>query len=130
MPDAAIQGDMPMRIGVATLTILALVLTLGCGQAAPRQPPQQQIDVVGIRSELLALGQAEGHYLVAHSTYATLDQLQQDGLLRGGADRRGYVFTVTVNGSDGFSATAAPSDADKQDWPTLLMDQTMQITER
>ena len=27
------QGDMQMGIGVATLTILALVLTLGCGQA-------------------------------------------------------------------------------------------------
>ena len=79
----AIPRDMHMRIGVATLTILELVLILGCRQAAPAAPPQQQIDVVGIRSELLALGQAEGHYLVAHSTYATLEQLQQDGLLRG-----------------------------------------------
>ena len=130
MPDGPIPRDMHMRTGVATLTILELVLILGCRQAAPASPPQQQIDVVGIRSELLALGQAEGHYLVAHSTYATLEQLQQDGLLRGGADRRGYVFTVTVNGSDGFNATAAPSDADKQGWPTLSMDQTMQITER
>jgi hypothetical protein len=116
-----------MRIGVAALAILLLVLTVGCGQAAP---PQQQIDVVGIRSELLAIGQAEGHYLVAHSTYATLEQLQADALLTGGANRRGYVFNVAVSGSDGFSVTATPADPDKQGWPTLSMDQTMQIAER
>ena len=117
-----------MRIGVAALMTAGVMLTLGCRQASP--PPQQQIDVVGIRSELLAIGQAEGHYLVAHSNYGTIEQLQQDALLTGGPDRRGYVFTVAVNGSEGFTVTATPSDADKQSWPTLSMDQTMQVTER
>jgi hypothetical protein len=116
--------DMHMRSGVS---ILGLVMTLGCRQAAP---PQQQIDVVGIRAELLAIGQAEGRYLVEHSTYATLDQLQQDSLLTGAADRRGYVFNVAVDGSRGFTVTATPSDADKKGWPTLAMDQSMQVTER
>jgi hypothetical protein len=116
--------DMHMR---SVVTILGLVVTLGCRQAAP---PQQQIDVVGIRSELLVIGQAEGHYLVAHSTYATLEQLQQDSLLTGGADRRGYIFHLAVDGSQGFTVTATPSDPDKKGWPTLAMDQTMQVTER
>jgi hypothetical protein len=115
---------MRMRRGV---TILGLVATLGCGQAAP---PQQQIDVVGIRSELLVIGQAEGHYLVEHSTYATIEQLQQDSLLTGAADRRGYTFSVAVDGSQGFTVTASPSDPAKKGWPTLAMDQTMQVTER
>jgi hypothetical protein len=119
---------MYMRSGGAILTILELVLTLGCASQAG--PPQQQIDVVGIRSELLAIGQAEGHYLIAHSTYATLEQLQQDSLLTGGADRRGYTFNVAVNGAQGFTLTATPSDPDKKGWPTLAMDQTMQVTER
>jgi hypothetical protein len=104
---------------------LGLVLALGC--SSQPEPPQQQIDVVGIRSELLAIGKAEGSYLVAHSTYATLDQLQQDGLLTGGADRRGYVFDVAVNGSEGFTVTATPTDAGKKGWPTMAMDQTMQV---
>jgi len=117
-----------LRSAVTILTILGLVPALGC--SSQPGPPQQQVDVVGIRSELLAIGQAEGHYLVAHSTYATIEQLQQDGLLTGGADRRGYKFSVAVNGSQGFVATATPSDADKQGWPTLAVDQTMQITER
>ena len=41
-----------MRSGVS---ILGLVMTLGCRPAAP---PQQQIDVVGIKAELLVIGQA------------------------------------------------------------------------
>lgn len=109
------------------LTILGLAVAVGCGQAPP---PQQQIDVIGIQSELLEIGKAEGRYLVDHSTYATLDELQQDNLLSGGADRRGYVFKVTVNGSQGYTVTATPSDADKAAWPTLAMDQTMQITKQ
>jgi hypothetical protein len=115
---------MRMRSGAS---ILGLVMTLGCRQAGP---PQQQIDVVGIKAELLVIGQAEGHYLVEHSTYATLEQLEQDSLLTDGADRRGYVFTVAVDGSRGFTVTATPSDADKKGWPTLAMDQSMQVTER
>jgi hypothetical protein len=110
------------------LMLLGVVLTLGC--TSQPGPPQQQIDVVAIRSELLAIGKAEGNYLVAHSTYATIDQLQQDSLLTGGADRRGYVFTMVVNGSEGFAVTATPSDPSKKGWPTLAMDQTRQVTER
>jgi Tfp pilus assembly protein PilE len=113
-----------MRIG---LTILGLVIAVGCGQAPP---PQQQIDVVGIRSELLEIGKAEGRYFADHSTYATLDELQQDDLLTGRANRRGYSFKVAVDGSQGFTVTATPSDADKAAWPTLIMDQTMQITQQ
>jgi hypothetical protein len=109
------------------VTILGLAVTLGCRQAAP---PQQQIDVVGIRSELLVIGQAERRYLVEHSTYATIDELQQDSLLTGGPDRRGYTFSVVVDGSQGFTATATPSAPDKQGWPVLAIDQTLQVTER
>ena len=93
-------------------------------------PPQQQVDVVGIRSELLAIGQAERQYLVAHSTYGTLDDLEQDKLLTGGANRRGYVFSVQTDGSQGFTVTATPQDPDKQNWPTLSVDQSMQVTQR
>jgi hypothetical protein len=106
---------------------MTAALTVGCGTPAP---PQQIIDTVGIKAELLTIGKAEGQYLVAHSTYGTIDQLQQDSLLTGGPNRRGYVFNVQVNGSDGYSVTATPSDADKTNWPTLAMDQTMQIAER
>jgi hypothetical protein len=123
---------MPGRITVFVCVFVfvfvqGLILSAGCGLGPP---PQQQIDTVGIRSELLAIAQAEGQYLVAHSRYGTLDELRQDNLLTGSADRRGYTFVVSVDGSQGFAVTATPADPDKKGWPTLVMDQTRQITEQ
>ena len=113
--------------GVVLAGLLSAVVACG-GQPAP--PPQQQVDVVGIRSELLTIGQAERQYLVAHGTYGTLDDLQQDHLLTGGANRRGYEFSAQIDGGQGFTVTATPSDPDKQHWPTLVIDQTMQVNQR
>ena len=117
-------------IQAATLRAIAAGLLISCGCTSQPAPAQQQIDTVGIRSELLNIGKAEGQYLVTHSTYATLEQLQQDSLLTGGPDRRGYTFNVDVNGSQGYTVSATPSDAGKKDWPTLVMDQTMEVTQR
>ena len=114
-------------ISIAAALAIHVIATACTSQSAP---PQQQIDVVGLKSELLAIGQAERQYFVTHSNYGTLDELEQDKLLTGAANRRGYVFTVQVAGSQGFTATATPQDADKQNWPTLSMDQTMQVSQR
>jgi type IV minor pilin ComP (DNA uptake receptor) len=95
-----------------------------------RTPPQEQIDVVGIRSQLLVIGQAEKQYVVAHSTYGTLEQLQQDGPPSIGTPQRGYTFAVSTNGSQSFTATATPEDANKAGWPTLVLDASMQVSER
>ena len=113
-------------------SVFAAALTLACHAAtaactSQSAPPQQQIDVVGIKSELLAIGQAERQYFVTHSAYGTLDDLEQDKLLTGGANRRGYVFAAQVDGSQSFTVTATPQDPDKQNWPTLSIDQTMQV---
>ena len=118
-----------MRLTTAIAAVVSLGGLAACG-GSPAPPPQQQIDVVGIRSELLTIGQAERQYLISHSAYGTLDDLQREQLLTGGADRRGYVFAVDVDGSQGFTVTATPHDPDKQNWPTLAMDQTMQVTQR
>ena len=45
-----------MRNGAAILAMFGVVLALGC--TSQPGPPKQQIDVVGIRSELLAIGKA------------------------------------------------------------------------
>ena len=119
-------------------TILGLVVVLGSVYVVYQRsvthgnlaPPQQQVDVIGIKSELLAIGQAERQYLVAHATYGTLDELLTEQLLTGGAEVRGYRLTVTIDAGRGFTATATPADPDKTGWPTFTMNETMQITER
>jgi competence protein ComGC len=93
-------------------------------------PPKQVIDVVGVKTDLMAIGQAERLYLASHGTYASLDQLQQDGAISfSGAHRRGYNYTAEVNDGQHFKITAAPSGSAQEGWPTLSIDENMQVTQ-
>src|SRR5262245_35110934 len=106
---------------------LAWSLCVACQACGSTPPPQEQIDVVGIRAELLQIARAEQTYLAMHSRYGTLEEVQQDQLLPAGPDRRGYTFSLSINGTDGFVVTAAPADPGKTNWPTLTIDQTQQV---
>jgi hypothetical protein len=93
-------------------------------------PPKEIIDVVGVKNDLLAIGQAERVYLASHGSYASLDQLQQDGAITfSGTNRRGYNYVADVDDGQHFRITATPSDPAKQGWPTLTVDDTMQISQ-
>jgi hypothetical protein len=121
-------------------SILGLLVALGGGYFVyhayftragfDRTPPQEQIDVIGIKSQLLVIGQAEKQYVVAHSAYGTLEQLQQDGPPSIGTPQRGYTFAVSPDGSRSFTATATPDDANRAGWPTLVLDASMQVSQR
>ncbi len=94
-------------------------------------PPKEVIDVVGVKNDLLAIGQAERMYLASHGTYASLEQLQQDGALQfSGTNRRGYNYSAEVNGGEHFRIVASPADPAKQNWPTLAIDDTMQVVQQ
>jgi hypothetical protein len=94
-------------------------------------PPREVIDTAGVQQDLLAIGQAERMYLASHGSYASLDQLQQDGALTfSGANRRGYNYTAEISDGQHFRVTASPSDPAKKDWPTLSIDDTMQISKQ
>ena len=90
--------------------------------------PKEQIDLISIKSDLQTLGQAERQYQATHSSYGTLDDLKEADLLPPAVNRRGYTVTSSVNGNQGFTITAAPSDPQKTDWPTLSIDETLAIT--
>jgi hypothetical protein len=121
--------------------LIGVVLALGAGyiiySAQVTQPgpatsvsPREQIDVMSIRAALLEIGQAERQYVNAHGVYGTLDQLRADGPPELGTDRRGYVFAVEPQGAQSFKAIGRPADPARSDWPTLTIDETMQITSR
>lgn len=118
--------------------ILGVILTLCIGYyvyqrsvtALPGESsPQEQIDTVAIRQRLLTIAQTERQYQATNGAYATLDQLAQAGLLPGGTEQRGYTFSATV-AATGFTITATPTDEDKEDWPTLEITESLQVTER
>src|SRR5213596_613883 len=91
------------------------------GPAGATEHPQEQIDVIDIKTNLLTIGQAERMYLNAHGAYGTIEQLQQDGPPSIGTDNRGYVFTAAPNGATSFTVTATPTDPNKAGWPTLVI---------
>jgi hypothetical protein len=92
-------------------------------------PPKRVIDVVGVKTDLLAIAQAERLYLASHGSYAGIDQLQQEGAISfSGTNRRGYNYTAEVNDGQHFKITAAPSDPAKEGWPTLSIDENMEVT--
>lgn len=98
---------------------------------AGTQPPAQTIDVVGVKSDLLAIGQAERIYLASHGSYGSIDELQQDGSITfSGANRRGYTYSAELDDGQHFKVTATPSDPAKSNWPTLSIDEAMQVAQQ
>jgi hypothetical protein len=120
--------------------LVGLVIALGVGyyifKAQYAQgptggaPPQEVIDTVGVRNDLLAIAQAERMYLASHGTYASIEQLQQDGAISfSGENRRGFTYTAEISGEH-FRIVARPADPAKQTWPTLAIDDTMTISQQ
>jgi hypothetical protein len=95
----------------------------------PEGNPQQQIDTVAIRQRLLTMAQTERQYQAANGKYATLDELAGADLLPGGTEQRGYTYSAEISAT-GFTITATPTAAGKAEWPTLAVDETMQVEEQ
>jgi hypothetical protein len=115
---------------LALLGVGYVVMQRSAGSGSDPASPQERIDVLSIRQQLLTIGQAERQYLATHGTYASLEQLEQDDLLPGGTETRGYVFSAVVAGANGFTITATPVDPEKSDWPVLVIDESLQVAER
>lgn len=87
-----------------------------------------QADLAGVKSDLISIGGVERLYLASHDSYATLDQLQQEGSISF-RSRHGYNFSVDVDGAQHFKVMAVPANASKTGWPVLSIDETMQIAQ-
>jgi hypothetical protein len=101
------------------------------GPGGTVQPPAETINVVGVKSDLLAIAQAEKICLASHGNYVSVDELQQDGSITfSGTNRRGYSYTAEVDDGEHFKITARPSDPAKASWPTISIDDLMQVTQQ
>ena len=115
-----------IALGVGYFVYTKSLTSAGVTQA----PPQQTIDVTYIRSNLLTIGQAERVYVNVHGAYGTIEQLNQDGPPMLPTENRGYVFNATPNGATSFKVTATPTDPNKPGWPTLVITETMTVTQQ
>jgi hypothetical protein len=96
------------------------------------KPPKQQIDLIGVKSDLLSLAQAEKLYCAANSSYADLETLKRSNIMNripeGG--RSGYQYSIDANGAEHFQITADPPDSSETVLPTFTIDETMQLSQR
>ncbi len=128
-----------MRAAGAILGILVVLvigyfifkLQFAAGPGGKVTSPKEQIDVVGVKMDLEAIAHAERLYLASHGSYTDVNQLQQDGAIAfSGTNRRGYNYTATIDDGQHFKITATPADPAKLDWPTLSIDDTMQVAQQ
>ncbi len=128
-----------MRSLVSLVIVIAIVLGgyfLFLKRVQPEGTPgspAQTISLTGVRSDLLAIAQAERAYFALHGSYTSLDQLIQSASLtmtRSGRD--GYTYSIEISAS-GFDAVARyTGEPDKPllpGMPTLAVDQNMTVRE-
>ncbi|MEJ2109601.1 MAG: type IV pilin protein [Acidobacteriota bacterium] len=118
--------------------LVGILLVVGIGflvyshqiQSDPDAPPlPQQIDLADVRTDLLSIGQAERLYFATNGHYATLEELQNSGVVSvvPTGSRWSYTYMIETVGSDNFRITARPKDLG-QDLPIFTMDKTMQVS--
>ncbi len=94
--------------------------------------PTQAISLIGVRSDLLQIAQAERGYIALNGQCASLELLtSSSSLAMSRPERDGYSYSIECSGGD-FSVTArhAPAPAGSPiRYPTLAIDQSMQVHE-
>jgi hypothetical protein len=100
------------------------VMTSGTGS------PTAAVDLTGVKSDLLAMAQAERSHAALQGSYAPLETLRSQGELAMERATRGpYSYSAEI--SDGaFRIVAAYSGPERTGMPkTISIDQTMQISQ-
>ena len=125
-----------MRALVALLIAVVLVLAAYRFYFTRSQPagsgtvPTQAISITGVKNDLVAIAQAERAYFANQGAYARLDELISGGALKlTKSSRDGYTYSVEVVGN-GFIATARYQGPAGLRYPTITIDQTMQIRQQ
>lgn len=94
--------------------------------------PTQAISLIGVRSDLLQIAQAERGYIALNGQCASLELLtSSSSLAMSRPERDGYSYSSECSGGD-FSVTARHALAPARSpirYPTLAIDQSMQVHE-
>jgi hypothetical protein len=117
-------------IGLLVVVGIVYYLYTGSPSGGDTASPKRQIDVTGVRTDLLAIAQAERIHMASHGKYASVDELERSGAITfSPREHRGYTYSSTVDDRR-FRITARPADAARADWPTLSIDETGQVSQQ
>jgi hypothetical protein len=93
----------------------------------------QSISLTGVRMDLLQIARAERTYMASNGKCGALDDLTSSGTMNlARTERDGYSYEIRCGSTSQFaivaSHAAAPADSGTR-YPTLSIDETLQITE-
>ena len=120
-------GGIVGLLAVALIAAFTYKYYFSEGQPAGVTSPRQTIDIVGVKNDLIAIGQAERLYQTQHGSYASLDDLVSSGAMSmKNPGRSGYTYDAEPSG-DGFHVTAhCPTDT-APGCTNYFIDQTMEV---
>jgi hypothetical protein len=120
--------------GMISLLVVALIAALmykfyfaQSGSGSEVRTPTQTIDTIGVKNDLVAIGQAERIYQAQHSSYASIDDLVSSGAMaikKSGRD--GYTYDVQFS-TDTFRVSAACPAATSPGCTNYSIDQNMEV---
>ena len=89
--------------------------------------PSETINIVGVKNDLLSIGQAERVYQTEHNSYGSLDDLVSSGAMTPGrTGRDGYTYEAESS-ADSFRVIARCPAAVAPGCTNYQIDQTMQV---
>ena len=109
--------------------------TLKQAAPGPGMAVTQNISVVGVKNDLVAIAQAERMYYTQNGSYADLATLSSSGTMNvTRTSRDGYTYSVEPS-ANAFTATATytpppvenPAGVTPPHFPTFTIDQTMEV---
>jgi Type IV minor pilin ComP, DNA uptake sequence receptor len=109
--------------------------TLKQAAPGPGMAVTQNISLVGVKTDLAAIAQAERMYYTQNGSYADLPTLSSTGTMNiTRTSRDGYTYSAEPSGNT-FTVTATytappvdnPADVTPPHFPTFTIDQTMEV---
>ena len=93
--------------------------------------PTATVDLMGVRSDLLAIAQAERSHAALQGSYVSIETLRSQGDLAMDRNNRGpYTYSAEI-GDSSFRVVATYSGPESAGIPrTLSIDQSMQISQQ
>ena len=127
--------------GLVSLLVTAAIglgiymYTLKQAAPAPGMAVTQNITLVGVKNDLVAIAQAERMYYTQNGSYADLPTLSSSGTMNiTRTSRDGYTYSVEPSGNN-FTITATytappvdnPAGVPPPHFPKFTIDQTMEV---
>ena len=125
-------------IGVLVIAAIGLgiyMYSLKQMAPGPGMVVTQNISIVGVKNDLVAIAQAERMYYTQNGSYADLPTLASTGTMNiTRTSRDGYTYSATPSGNT-FTVTATytpppvenPAGVTPPHFPTFTIDQTMEV---